>query len=78
MLFRSNPDLSLLDTRLWSVSDRYLPDAIMMYEQIATITRQGFDLEHATMACVPQDKLTEFDRVFVKCRVASDGTWRYD
>ena len=73
-----HPNLSLLDTRLWSVGSKYLTDAIMMYEQIAPITRQGFDLEHATMACVPQDKLTEFDRVFAKGRVASDGTWRYD
>ena len=73
-----HPDLRLLDTRLWSVGSKYLTDAIMMYEQIAPITKQGFDLEHATMACIPQDKLTEFDRVFAKGRVASDGTWRYD
>jgi hypothetical protein len=73
-----NPNLSLLDTRLWSVGSKYLSDAIVMFEQIAPVTRQGFDLEHATMACIPQNKLTEFDRVFAKGRVASDGTWRYD
>ena len=71
-------DLSLLDTRLWSVGHKYLSAAVQLYQNIYPITQQGFDLEHATMACIPQDKLTEFDRVFLCGRVASDGTWRHD
>jgi hypothetical protein len=39
---------------------------------------RGFDLEHATFACIPKEKLVEFDRVYLKGRVASDGTWRFD
>jgi hypothetical protein len=73
-----HPQLSLLDTRLWSVGHRYLPDALKMYQDILPIVQRGFDLEHATWGCIPQDKLIEFDRVYAKGRVASDGTWRYD
>lgn len=75
-----NPNLSLLDTRLWSVGSKYLPDAITMYEKIFSVINMGlgFDLEHATMACIPQDKLTEFNKVFAKCRLASDGSLQYD
>jgi len=73
-----NPNISLLDTRLWSVGSNYLTDAIVMYQNIFPITQKGLDLEHATMMCIPQDKLIEFDRVFAGGRVASDGTWRHD
>jgi hypothetical protein len=71
-------DISLLDTRLWSFSSSLLSDAAEMYQKMTWYINQGFDLEHASFACVPQEKLVEFDRVYLKGRVASDGTWRYD
>jgi hypothetical protein len=68
----------LLDTRLWSFGWNFLDKAISLYESIFPVLLKGFDLEHATFSCIPKENLIEFDRVFLKGRVASDGSWRYD
>jgi hypothetical protein len=71
-------ELQLLDTRMWSISSSLLLETIGMYHMMIDFINRGFDLEHATFACIPKEKLVEFDRVYLKGRVASDGTWRFD
>lgn len=70
--------LQLLDTRMWSISSSLLLETIGMYHLMIDLINRGFDLEHATFSCIPKEKLVEFDRVYLKGRVASDGTWRFD
>ncbi len=68
---------SLLVTRLFSLCPSLIDDYLLVLQRNFQMLNY-LDTEHAHFANIPQDKLVEFDRVYCKGRVASNGQWEYD
>jgi hypothetical protein len=68
---------ALLVTRLFSLCPSLIDDYLGVLQRNFQMLNY-LDTEHAHFANIPHDKLVEFERVFCKGRVASNGQWEYD
>ena len=73
-----DPNLSLLDVRLWSFDIQLFDKTKEMYSNALKHTSNGFDLEHAVFFSIDQNLLHEVDVIYAKGRTAPEGSWRYD
>jgi hypothetical protein len=67
----------LYNTRLYSFCSSLTDNFHFVLESMMECLN-SVDLEHAMCYKVPKDSVVEFDRVYCKGRVASDGQWKYD
>lgn len=68
---------ALFVTRLFSLCPSLIDDYLLVLQKNFQMLN-FIDTEHAHFVNIPQDKLVEFDRVYCKGRVASNGQWEYD
>ena len=74
-----NRDLSLVDTRLWSMCSSLLEETQDILPKVLNIVLEGnFDLEHAYFQTINLEHLVEFDKVHLEGQIASDGRIQYD
>jgi hypothetical protein len=67
----------LLRTRLLSFCPSLLDTYFNVLQQLPPLLNE-MDFEHAHFITIPSETLVEFDRVCMKCMVASTGVWHYD
>lgn len=67
----------LYNTRLYSFCSTLIDTHIEVLKEIFSYLGP-VDLEHAMFACVPENLVVEFDKVYSKGIEASSGKWNYD
>lgn len=73
----SNGPSDLLVTRLFSFCPSLLDNYISVLQQNFPLL-SSMDTEHAHFVNIPKPYLVEFEKVHMKCMVASTGVWHYD
>jgi hypothetical protein len=69
-----NPNIKLVDTRLWSFDFDMLDEVDkLLREAFTEATTTGLDLEHVMYKLIDKEKLFEKDVIGVKCQLASTG-----